>query len=43
MREGGVDMKKAQLFAILLIAVMVASLVGKLKYGLPALGFSSGN
>ena len=43
MREGGVDMKKAQLFAILLIAVTVASLVGKVKYGFETLGFSSGN
>jgi hypothetical protein len=43
MRKGGVDMKKAQLFAILLIAVTVASLIGKVKYGLPTTGFSSGN
>jgi hypothetical protein len=31
------------LFAILLVAIMVASLVGKMKYGIETLGFSSGN
>jgi hypothetical protein len=36
-------MKKSQLFAILLAAVMIASLVGKVKYGIETLGFSSGN
>jgi hypothetical protein len=36
-------MKKSQLFAVLLVAIMVASLVGKLKYGVGTLGFSSGN
>jgi hypothetical protein len=37
-------MKKAQLFAVLLVVLMVASFVGRAKYGFPqGLGFSSGN
>jgi hypothetical protein len=36
------NMKKAQLFAVLLVVLMVASFVAKAKYPV-LLGFSSGN
>jgi hypothetical protein len=37
-------MKKAQLFAVLLVVLMVASFAAQLKIGFPhGMGFSSGN
>jgi hypothetical protein len=41
--EGGTPMKKAQLFTVLLVVLMVASFVAHAKFGIQTLGFSSGN